>query len=100
TNWTALVEMPPAANLDAHYERHGSYADIVEPASQAIHRLKLNWYVRNDGITVFGVRPTGTVTTDARILVNYRNDAIGYRVVNCEDPGALSPGLTFEGDVI
>jgi hypothetical protein len=100
TNWAALVVMPPAANLAKHYERPGANSDTTITARDLLALLKLSWYVRDDGITVFGTRPTGNVVTPERVLVEYRNDAIGYRVVNCEDPGAFMPGLTFEGEVI
>lgn len=100
SSWQSLVVLPDAQNLGRNYERQGTYGDVEEPAAAALERLGLSWYVRNDGVTVFGVRPSGNVTTDSRILVNYRNDAIGYRVVDCEDPGAFMPGLAFEGETI
>lgn len=100
SSWPSLVVMPPAANLDRHYQRVGTSGDVAIAARDALELLGLPWYVREDGVTVFGTRPTGPVTTAERILVEYANDAIGYRVVNCEDPGAFKPGLTFEGETI
>lgn len=99
-SWAGLVEMPPAADLGQHYERAGTFGDVVVHGRDALEAMALPWYVRNDGVTVFAARPTGNVTTAERVLVEYRNDAIGYRVVNCEDPGAFAPGLTFEGETI
>jgi hypothetical protein len=73
---------------------------VVVRGRDALNLLGVPWHVRGDGITVFAARPSGDVATEERILVEYRNDAIGYRVVNCEDPGAFLPGLTFEGETI
>lgn len=98
--WPSLVVMPPAANLDRHYERSGTFGDVELAARDALERLGLPWYVRADGVTVFAARPSGDVSTTETIRIEYRNDAIGYRVVNCEDPGALVPGLSFDGEVI
>jgi hypothetical protein len=99
-NWSSLVVMPPAANLGSHYERPGTSGSVVVRGRDALNLLGVPWHVRGDGITVFAARPSGDVATEERILVEYRNDAIGYRVVNCEDPGAFLPGLTFEGETI
>jgi hypothetical protein len=99
-SWASLVVMPPAASLDRQYERRGTRGDVQVTAADALNLLGVPWYVRADGITVFAARPTGTVTTEERVLLEYRNDAIGYRVVNCEDPAAFAPGLTFDGETI
>jgi hypothetical protein len=99
-SWASLVEMPPAASLDRQYERRGTRGDAQVTAADALNLLDVPWYVRADGVTVFASRPTGTVTTEERILLEYRNDAIGYRVVNCEDPAAFAPGLAFDGETI
>lgn len=99
-SWAGLVVMPADVGLGAHYERPGSSGDVVVTGADALRLLGVPWYVRNDGVTVFGTRPTGEVTTEERILTEYRNDAIGYRVVRCLDPGAFAPGLTFEGETI
>jgi len=98
--WASLVVMPSDVQLGQHYERTGAIGDVVVRGRDALGLLGMPWYVRNDGVTVFGTRPTGDVFTSERVLVEYRNDAIGYRVVNCEDPGAFMPGLTFEGETI
>jgi hypothetical protein len=100
SGWAALVVMPPAASLGQHYERPGTSGGVIVRGADALNLLGLPWYVREDGLTVFGVRPSGVVTTEERVLVEYRNDAIGYRVVNCEDVAAFAPGLTFEGETI
>jgi hypothetical protein len=99
-SWASLVVMPPAASLDRQYERRGTRGDVQVTAADALGLLDVPWYVRADGVTVFAARPTGAVTTEERVLIEYRNDAIGYRVVNCEDPGAFAPGLTFDGETI
>jgi hypothetical protein len=100
SSWQPLVVAPLESKLGGHYERVGSNGNVVVLARDAIGSLGLPWYVRNDGITVFGTRPTGTVTTQERILVSERNDAIGLRYVNCDDVAAFAPGLTFENEVI
>ena len=100
SGWASLVVLPAEAKIGTHYLRSGASGDVVILGRDALALLDVPWYVRNDGITVFAVRPAGPVTTAERILVEYRNDAIGYRVVNCEDPGAFMPGLTFEGEII
>lgn len=100
TNWPSVVAMPTQANLDRHFERPGTFGAVERTARDAIELLGLSWYVQNDGGTRFGVRPSGTVSTQQRILVSKRNDAIGYRVVNCEDIAAFAPGLTFEDEII
>jgi hypothetical protein len=99
-SWASLVVMPPAASLDRQYERRGTRGDVQVTAADALNLLGVPWYVRADGVTVLASRPAGTVTTEERILLEYRNDAIGYRVVNCEDPAAFAPGLTYDGETI
>jgi hypothetical protein len=99
-SWASLVVMPPAANLGQHYERTGTSGAVTILGRDALALLGVPWYVRADGLTVFGVRPAGVVATQERVLVEYRNDSIGYRVVNCEDVAAFAPGLTFEGETI
>lgn len=93
-SFASIVELPPQKNLGRHFERFGPTARDV------VAKMGLPWYVRNDGKTIFAARPSGTVTTSERILVSYRNDANGLRVINCEDIAAFAPGLTFEGEVI
>lgn len=100
SSWTSLIVMPPEAQFGQHYLRPGTFGDTTVTGRDALELLGLFWYVRDDGATVFAERPTGAVATEERILVEYRNDAIGYRVVNCEDPAAFAPGLTFEGETI
>ena len=96
-----MPAIPPNGDgIGGHYERVGTADDVRVLARDALELLGVPWYVRADGITVFAERPTGDVSTSEQILVEYRNDAIGYRVVNCEDPGAFVPGLTFEGETI
>jgi hypothetical protein len=99
-SWANIVQLPAAADLGAHYQRAGSFGDVEILARDALELLGVSWYVNNAGVTVFDTRPTGTVTTSETILVAYRNDAIGYRVVNCEDVAAFVPGLTFESETI
>lgn len=98
--WESLVVMPPAASLGQHYERPGTSGSVIVRGRDALGLLGVPWHVRADGVTVFGVRPTGDVATAERVLVEYRNDAIGYRVVNCQDAAAFAPGRTFEGEAI
>lgn len=100
SQWASLVVMPPDMSLGQHYERPGTFGAVNILGRDALELFGVPWYVRADGITVFADRPTGNVTTEERILVEYRNDTIGYRVVNCEDPGSFVPGLTFEGETI
>jgi hypothetical protein len=100
SSWQSLVVAPLEANLGGRYEQAGTNNGAIVLARDALNSLGLAWYVRNDGITVFGTRPSGNVTTDERILVSSRNDAIGLRYVNCEDVAAFTPGLTFENEVI
>lgn len=99
-SWSSLVVAPPDAKLGGHYERVGTSGGTIVLARDVLNSLELDWYVRNDGITVFGTRPTGDVTTETRILVSDRNGAIGLRYVNCDDIAAFAPGLTFEGETI
>jgi hypothetical protein len=99
-NWQSLVELPTAANLGNHFERPGTFGAVEVLARDVLELLELPWYVRADGVTVFAPRPSGAVSTEQQILVSKRNDAIGYRVVNCKDLAAFSPGLTFEGETI
>lgn len=100
SSWQSLVVAPPEAKLGGHFERVGTNGNVTIRAKDALTALGLTWYVRNDGITVFGARPSGTVTTNDVIRVSNRNDAIGLRYVNCEDAAAFAPGLTFEGETI
>ncbi len=100
SSWPSLVVAPLEANLGGHYEQAGTNNGASVLARDALNSLGLAWYVRNDGITIFGTRPSGNVTTAERILVSSRNDAIGLRYVNCEDVAAFTPGLTFENEVI
>ena len=97
SSWASLVVAPDDKILGTHYERYGN---ATTTARDALNTLGLSWYVRNDGITVFGTRASGVVTTEERILVSARNDAIGLRYVNCDDVAAFVPGLTFEDEVI
>lgn len=99
-SWSSLIVPPSESKLGGHFERVGSSGDAVVLARDVLNSLGLDWYVRNDGITVFGKRPTGDVTTQERILVSDRNDAVGLRYVNCDDIAAFAPGLTFEGETI
>jgi hypothetical protein len=89
-----VVELPAQKNLGRHFERFGPTARDV------VAKMGLPWYVRGDGKTIFATRQSGTVTTNERVLVSYRNNANGLRVVNCEDIAAFVPGLTFEGETI
>lgn len=100
SSWPSLVVAPSELKLGRHYERAGTNGSVVMLAKDAINSLGLPWYVRNDGVTVFATRPSGTVTTQETIRVSKRNDAIGLRYVNCEDVAAFAPGLTFENEVI
>lgn len=97
SSWASLVVPPDDRILGTHYERAGN---STTTARDALNTLGLSWYVRNDGITVFGKRASGTVTTRQDIRVSGRNDAIGLRYVNCDDIAAFVPGLTFENEVI
>ncbi len=99
-NWQSIVELPPIENLGNHFQRPGTFGTVEVLARDLLELLELPWYVRADGVTVFATRPSGTVSTEQQILVSKRNDAIGYRVVNCEDLAAFAPGLTFEGETI
>lgn len=98
--WASLVVMPPEAVLGQHYERRGSLGDVVITGRDALELLGVPWYVRADGVTVFGDRPAGDVTTAETIRVTYENAAIGYRLIACEDPAAFQPGKTHLGEVI
>lgn len=89
-----IVELPAQKTLGRHFERFGP------TARDAVAKMGLPWHVRNDGKTIFSTRQSGTVTTSERVLVSYRNDANGLRVINCEDIAAFVPGLTFEDEVI
>jgi hypothetical protein len=100
SSWQSLVVAPSEAKLGGHYERAGTNGNDIVLARDVLNSPGLSWYVRNDGVTVFGTRSSGTVTTEERILVSERNDAIGLRYVNCDDIAAFVPGLTFEGEVI
>ncbi len=100
SGWESIVQLPSALDLGAHYQRAGSFGDVEILARDALELLGVSWYVNNAGVTVFDTRPTGAVTTSETILVSYRNDAIGYRVVSCEDVAAFTPGLTFDGETI
>jgi hypothetical protein len=100
SSWQSLVVAPSEASLGGHLERMGANGNVQVLARDVLGSLGLSWYVRNDGITFFGTRPSGTVTTDERILVSSRNDAIGLRYVNCEDVAAFAPGLAFEDEII
>jgi hypothetical protein len=98
--WASLVVMPPEAVLGQHYERRGSLGDVVITGRDALELLGVPWYVRADGVTVFGDRPAGDVTTAETIRVTYENAAIGYRLISCEDPVAFQPGKAHLGEVI
>lgn len=99
-SWQSLVVLPPAARLGEHYERPGTNGDVTITGRELLALLKLPWYVRNDGVTIFGTRESGTVKPSDTPLVSYRNDALGLRTIMTEDPAAFVPGLTFEGEVI
>jgi hypothetical protein len=99
-SWQTVVVMPPASRLGEHYERPGTNGDVTITGRELLALLKLSWYVRNDGVTVFAARESGTVNPKGTPLVSYRNDAIGLRAVMTEDPAAFVPGLTFENEVI
>lgn len=100
SSWQSLVVAPSDVSLGSRYERAGTNGNDIVTARDVLNTLGLSWYVRNDGITVFGTRPSGTVTTEERVLVSERNDAIGLRYVNCDDVAAFVPGLSFEGETI
>ncbi len=100
SSWQSIVVLPPAARLGEHYERPGTSGDVTVTGRELLALLKLSWYVRNDGVTVFGTRESGTVKPSDTPLVSYRNDALGLRAVMTEDPVAFVPGLTFEGEII
>lgn len=100
SSWASLVELPANRNLDRDYERPGTRASESIRARDMLALLGLSWYVRNDGVTVFGTRDSGTVSPSDVPLVSYRNDALGLRIVNTEDPAAFMPGKTFEGETI
>lgn len=99
-SWQSLVVLPPAARLGEHYERPGTSGDVTITGRELLALLKLQWYVRNDGVTVFGTRESGTVKPTDTPLVSYRNDALGLRKIMTEDLAAFVPGLTFEGEII
>jgi hypothetical protein len=99
-SWQSLVELPPLARLNTHYERPGTRSGVTYTARDVLALLDVPWYVRNDGVTVFAARESGIVSPSDSPLVPYRNDALGFRTVHTEDPGAFVPGKTFEGDVI
>lgn len=99
-NWETLVSLPASVPLNTHYERPGTKAGVVYTGRELLALLGLAWYVRNDGVTVFGERPSGNVALPDDVRVESRNDAIGFRVVNTESPAAFAPGLTFENEVI
>ena len=98
--WSSLVSMPANDILGQHYERPGTFGDVVITGRDALELLGVPWYVRADGVTVFGERPAGDVTTAETIRVTYENNAIGYRLISCEDPLAFQPGKTHLGEVI
>lgn len=100
SSWQSLVVLPPAARLGEHYERPGTKGDVSITGRDLLALLKLPWYVRDDGVTVFAERESGTVNPSDTPLIPYRNDALGLRAIMTEDLAAFVPGKTFEGEII
>jgi hypothetical protein len=100
SSWSSIVELPPAANLGTRFQRPGTFGAVEVTARDVLELLDVPWYVNNAGKTIFATRASGPVSTNESIYVSKRNDAIGYRVVGCEDIAAFAPGLTFEGEII
>lgn len=101
-NYAALIVPPADKSLGTYYEREGT-----DPARQTTIRardileaLRLPWYVRADGVTVFADRPTGQIPSSLARIHPRSNIALGLRVVGTDHPEAFVPGLTFEGEVI
>jgi hypothetical protein len=67
-------------------------------ASDALDQLATRWYMREDGVTVLGERPAGTV--DAELHVQGFDPArrAAVVVVRDEDLGQLVPGLSIVTD--
>lgn len=76
------------------------YARRAGPASQVMQLLPagIGWWVDSLGVTQFGVRPTGLVTSPFEV-VDY-DPAFAKLTVMMDDTGALVPGLTMASPLI
>jgi hypothetical protein len=99
-----LASLPPDVSLGA--------APVVRPGSApgapvtggsillALWKAKAlpPWWVRGDGLTVFGARPTGQVT--GRVDVMRRDAGVGWKLLGIDGPAGFLPGLAIEGQTI
>lgn len=95
--------LPADRSIGRNCIRQGSTAAAPQPGRAMLltlwrHGLLPPWWVRGDGLTVFGPRPTGAAT--GRADITKRDSSVSLKMVGVDSPAGFLPGLTIEGATI